>query len=172
MIRCITYGWMNWVDESTCKAAGALPRIHDRGGAASLSTCSINQAYETHSWRPCLPRPEKVVPSRFERKREQTPSRSKNGGRSPKLGGPRLDWVLCIRYLAIILGGQTQTQTQTQRVRAWEQKGFHCPSKRQIEGFSGRSKQASKQASTLDHCRQPAHGTRGPGRRVAGFSET
>lgn len=70
------------------------PSMHSKSTGPIRLTCPLH---------PPLPaRPENILPSRFEGGTD--PSERKTVRSRP--GGPRLDWVLCISYLAIISGVQ------------------------------------------------------------------
>lgn len=129
--------WMGYV----CKAAA----YHEY-----VTEPFIHRAYQAHlsPSPPCLPAQRTFF--RPGSKGETDPSERKTVRSRP--GGPRLDWVLCISYLAIISGGSGHGG----------RKRFHCP-------LEGRSKVSqADQASKATQHSNTAHV--GRGREGAGLS--
>lgn len=112
------------------------------------------QAYQTQSVGP-LPAHAQRTFFRPCSKGGNRPFRAQNGAESKDPGGPRLDRALCIRYLAIISGGQPEHGVE-------RKKGFTVhPSK---------ADQASKHAGPLGTLHAAHVGRGGGGRELGSLS--
>lgn len=131
----ICYVCMDGKMGSVCKASAPYHEYVTERPSAFAAPASLSGSLVA----PCLPARKY---SSVQVRREGTDPSERKTVEESKPGGPRLDWVLCLTYLAIISGPH--------RAREREKRFQLSIHPRQIEGFPGRSsKQASKRASTL-----------------------